>query len=169
MRRLMISLLAVLVLGAVAPLSAGAAISGGTIEFVSIGGSGSPPTDVNGNGILDAGDYLVVADKLEVTGSSVDPVPVGTIATLTGMLRVRSSSVVRANVELSLPDGSLQVFGWFSTSILAGSGGTINLLAQGYTGMFSRAQGRLRVAPGQTTTYSLTLWPFSFLPWSLGR
>jgi hypothetical protein len=165
----LISLLAVLALGAVAPLSAGAAISGGAIQFVTIGGSGSPPTDTNANGILDRGDYLVLADTLQVTGSSVAQVPPGTLAALRGVLMLQSSSLVRATLELALPTGSFQVVGWFSASVFEGSGESFSLFAQGRNGMFSRAQGQLQVAPNETTTFTLALRPFSFLPTSIGR
>jgi hypothetical protein len=165
----MIAFIVALALGAVAPLSAGASISAGTIQFVATGGSGAPPTDVNGNGILDAGDFLFVEDDLLVTGSSVARVPVGTTGTLSGLLMIQSSNIVRATVRLSLPSGSFHVVGWFSASVFAGSGERIELMAQGRTGIFSRAQGRLSVAPGETTTYSLSLWPFSYLGWNAAR
>lgn len=160
MRKLIISVAAALVLGAVAPLTAGAGAPGvGTIEFVTIGGTDSPPTDVNGNGILDAGDYLIVDDTLQVTGSSVVLVPVGTIATLEGELTLESFSVVRATLRLSLPNGSLRVFGSFSASVFEGSGEVFDLSAVGETGIFSGTSGQIRVSPGETTTFLLTLSP----------
>jgi hypothetical protein len=150
--------LAAVVLGAVAPLTAAAAIPYGTIQFTSIGGSESPPTDANGNGILDAGDYLTIEDTLQVTGSSVALVPVGTIASLDGILTIEDASVVRASLLLSLPVGSLRVFGSFSTAVFEGSGEAFDLAASGQSGIFSDARGQIEVSPGQTTTFSLTFW-----------
>lgn len=160
MRKLMIALLTALVLGAVAPLTAAAAIPGaGTIEFVTIGGSNSPLTDANGNGIFDAGDYLVVEDTLQVTGSSLALVSIGAIATLEGMLTLESSGAVRAALRLSLPNGSLRVAGSFSASVFEGSGETFDLTAAGQTGIFSGSMGQIQVSPGETTTFLLTLSP----------
>lgn len=158
MRKFMITFVTVLALGAVAPLSAGAAIPW-TIEFVSIGSSDSPPTDANGNGAFDAGDYFTVANTLEVTATSVALTPVGTIGSLDGVLTIVSPSEVRASVRLSVPNGTLRVFGSFSLSVLEGSGGPFDLTALGQSGIFAGGIGGLRVAPGETTTFSLTVWP----------
>jgi hypothetical protein len=145
------------------PVSASGAIAGGTAQLVPIGGSDTPPIDANGNGILDAGDYLVVDDILQVDASSLAPAPVGTTATLEGILTLQSASLVRANLRLSLPGGSLRVTGWFSAAVFEGSSTTFTLMTVGQTGIFSGAKGQLRVSTGPTTTFSLVLWPFSYL------
>jgi len=156
----MITFVTVLALSAVAPLTAGAAVSG-TIEFLQTGGSVSPPTDANGNGVLDAGDYLEIDQTLEVTASTVALVPVGTSGSLVGILTVVSSSEVSADIQLSVPNGSLHVSGLFSTSVLEGSGEPFDLPALGWTGIFPGSAGELQVSAGETTTFSLTLWQAS--------
>lgn len=156
MRKFMITFVTVLALGAVAPLTAGAAVSG-TIEFLQTGGSVSPPTDANDNGILDAGDYLDIDQTLEVTASTVALVPVGTSGSLVGILTVVSSSEVSADIQLSVPNGSLRVSGLFSTSVLESSGEPFDLSAFGWTGIFLGSAGTIRVSPGETTTFLLTL------------
>jgi hypothetical protein len=168
-RKLVIMLLIAVAVVTVVPASASAAIAGGTAQFVPIGGSDAPPTDANGNGILDAGDYLVVDDILQVDASSLAPVPVGTIATLEGILTIQSSGLVRANLRLSLPGGSLRVTGWFSAAVFEGSSTTFALMTAGRAGIFSRANGQLHVSTGPTTTFSLVLWPFSYLGSQLTR
>jgi hypothetical protein len=105
-----------------------------------------------------------------VTGSSVAPVSVGTIATLRGTLLLRSPEVVRADLDLSLPAGSFRLFGFFSASVFSGSGQTISLFAAGRAGVFRSAQGRLHAVTGENTTFTLTLAPFSYLSaFAMGR
>lgn len=164
MRKLMLTFATVLVLGAVAPLAAGAAVSG-TIEFFETGGSLSPPTDANGNGILDTGDYFEIDQTLEVAASSVSLEPVGTPGSLAGTLTIMSSSEARADLRLSVPNGSLHVSGLFSTSVFEGPSEPFDLPARGEEGVFQGNVGTMRVSPGESTTFLFTLWPaMSALP-----
>jgi hypothetical protein len=147
--------LAIAVLALVAVPVSGAVSTGGLSLQTTGMGSGGGPTDANGNGILDAGDYFDLNETLIVTGSSLASTPVGTFATLSGRVSLRTSQTAIAEVVFSLPAGTFVVSGGFSTSVFQGATTILNLHANGARGVFSRAFGPVRVFTGNTTTYSV--------------
>jgi hypothetical protein len=122
--------------------------------------SGDGPTDVNGNGILDRGDFFKFDQTVVVTGSSAPlaSVPVGTVGLVTGTLLFKSPKGVFAQAFFSFPNGSFYGYGYFSPMIFETEGAVIALHEQGLSGVFSPSAGSIRVFTGEPTTYSLALF-----------